>query len=225
MQFKQGANVFTSDGEKVGEIEQVVIDPKTDEVTHVVVEKGFLLTVDKVVPISLIGPATEDRVTLRENAGDLEALPDFEEKHYVMLDEDRLKEAYERGHPRPLHWYPPVRMSWWHSGGYLGYTGFFGYPAPPYVLKTERNIPEGTVALKEGAKVISRDDEHVGDVEAVLTDPDEDRATHLVISQGLLLKERKLVPTSWVSAVMSDEVHLAVGSRLIEGLQEYEPKD
>jgi len=222
MQFKRGADVFTSDGEKVGEIERVVIDPKTDEVTHVVVEKGFLLTVDKVVPISLIGPATEDRVTLREDAGDLEALPDFEDRHYVLLGDEGLKEASSRGYARPLHWYPPVRTTWWHGGGYLGYPGFFGYPVPPYVVETERNIPEGTVALKEGAEVITKGGEHVGDLEAVLTDPEEDRATHLVISQGLLLKERKLVPTSWVSTVMSDQVHLAVGVRLIEGLREYE---
>jgi sporulation protein YlmC with PRC-barrel domain len=225
MQFRRGASVFTSDGQHVGEIDRVVIDPKTDEITHVVVEKGFLLTVDKVVPISLIGPATENRVTLRENAGDLEALPDFEEKHYVLLDEKRLKEASSQGYPRPLHWYPPVRTMWWHNGGYLGYPGFFGYTMPPYVLETERNIPEGTIALREGAKVLSSDGKHVGDVEAVLTDPEEDRATHLVISQGLLLKERKLVPTSWISMVMSDEIHLAVGSHLIEGLQEYEPQD
>jgi len=223
MKFKQGANVFTSDDQKVGEIDRVVIDPKTDEVTHVVVEKGFLLPIDKVVPISLIGPATEDRVTLRENAGDLEALPDFQEKHYVLLDEKELKEASSQGYARPLHWYPPVGTTWWHTGGYLGYVGFFGYPGPPYVVETERNIPEGTVALKEGAKVISKDGEHVGDVEAVLTDPEEDRATHLVISQGLLLKERKLVPTSWASTVTPDEVHLTVGSRLIEELRKYEP--
>jgi uncharacterized protein YrrD len=225
MQFKRGANVFASDGQKVGEIARVAIDPRTDEVTHVVVEKGFLLTADKVVPISLIGPAAEDRVTLRENAGDLEALPDFEERHYVLLDEERLKKVSAKGYASPLHWYPPVGTTWWRSGGYLGYPGFFGYPVPPYVVETERNIPEGTVALKEGAKVVSRDGEHVGDVEAVLTDPEEDRATHLVISQGLLLKERKLVPTSWISTVLPDEVHLAVGAHLIEGLREYELQD
>jgi sporulation protein YlmC with PRC-barrel domain len=225
MQFKQGANVFTSDGQKVGEIDRVVIDPKTDEITHVVVEKGFLLTVDKVVPVSLIGPATEERVTLRENAGDLEALPDFEERHYVLLDEEKVRNVSSRGYSRSLHWYPPVGTMWWHNGGYLGYPGFFGYPVPPFVVETERHIPKGTVALKEGAKVLSSDGEHVGDVEAVLTDPEEDRATHLVISQGLLLKERKLVPSSWISTVMADEVRLAVGSHLIEGLREYEPQD
>jgi len=223
MRYEQGANVYTAEGDKIGEINRVVMDPKTHEVTHVVVQKGFLFTVDKVVPVSLIGPAIEDRVTLRENAGDLEALPDFEETHYILLSEEEEKAATEQGQARPLYWYPPAGALWWRSGGYLGFPGLF-YPMPPYVVETERNIPDGTVALKEGAKVISADDEHVGDVEVMLTDPQENRVTHLVISKGLLLKERKLIPTSWVSIVMSNEIHLAVGSSVIEGLRDYEPE-
>lgn len=89
MQFTEGAKVFTADGERVGAIDRVVLKPDTKEVTHLVVQKGFLFTEDKVVPMSLVGPATEDRVTLREDAGDLQALPDFEESHHVPLDRGR----------------------------------------------------------------------------------------------------------------------------------------
>ena len=60
---------------------------------------------------------------------------------------------------------------------------------------------------------------------SVLTDPQENRATHLVIAKGLLSTTRKLIPTSWVSVVMPEEVHLAVSSGLIERLREYEPKE
>lgn len=215
MQFKEGASVFTWDGEEVGDIDRVVLDPKTKEVTHVVVQKGFLFTTDKIVPVSLIDVATEDRVTLREDAGDLEALPDFEEKQYFPITEIEEREVSPTGYVRPLYWYPPAGLTWWGAPSY-------GYPLPPYVIRTERHVPEGTVALEEGATVVSSDGEHVGDVEAVLTDPEGDRATHLVISRGLLLTETKLVPTTWVSTVMEDEVHLAVGSRLLNALPEYQ---
>jgi len=221
MQFKEGASVFTSEGQRAGQIDRVVIDPKTKEVTHVVVQKGFLFTTDKVVPVSLIGAATEDRVTLRKDAGDLQALPDFEETHYVPVSAAEAREMLPAGYVRHLYWYPPTSFTWW---GSLGYPARYGYPIPPYVARTERHVPEGTVALEEGAKVLSRDREHVGDVDAVLTDPEKDRATHLLISQGLLLKEHKLVPTTWVSTVLGDEVHLSVGSDLLEGLPEYHPQ-
>ena len=221
MRFEQGEDVYTAQGDKVGEVARVVIDPKTDEVTHVVVKKGFLLTVDKVVPISLIGPTVENHVTLRETAGDLEALPIFEETHFVPLGEEKGQETAAEEQARSSYWYPPTGTLWWRAGGYLGYPGLF-HSMPPYVVEVKSNIPDGTVALKEGAKVLSMDDEHVGNVETVLTDPIENRATHLVISKGLLLKERKLVPTDWISVVMSDEVHLAVGSDVIQGLRKYE---
>jgi sporulation protein YlmC with PRC-barrel domain len=46
MQFKENAEVFTSTGEKDGRIDRVVIDPNSNELTHLVVKKGFLFTKD-----------------------------------------------------------------------------------------------------------------------------------------------------------------------------------
>ncbi len=217
MKFKEGANVFTAEGDKVGEIERVVIDPVTDEITHVVVEKGFLFTTDKVVPIDLIANTTGGRVALRRGVKDLESLPDFQKQHYVAAG------AYPSGYVPPLHWYPPVGSRWWGYPASLPYPYTMGYPAPPFVIQTERNIPEGTVPLKEGAEVIGSDGEHVGDVERVFADPQSERATHLVIAEGLLLKERTLVPTTWVRSVQEDEVHLVVDAEFLDALPEYEP--
>jgi uncharacterized protein YrrD len=78
--------------------------------------------------------------------------------------------------------------------------------------------------LKEGAKVLSEDDQYVGNVEQVLTDPEADRATHFVIAQGLLLKARKLIPIEWVADLGADEVHLAVDAKLLEELRDYHPQ-
>ena len=79
------------------------------------------------------------------------------------------------------------------------------------------------VALAEGAKVLSEDGEHVGNIETLITDPNE-RVTHLVISSGLLMKERKIIPSHWLGSVTEDEVHLSVESRLLERLPEYRPE-
>jgi uncharacterized protein YrrD len=222
MQFAEGAKVFTADGEKVGTIDRVVLEPDTKEVTHLVIKKGFLLTEDKVVPMSLVGPATEDRVTLREDAGDLEKLPDFQETNYVAVEPvgPRLDPQPAPGSPRwarPLYFYPPLG-SWWTTAG------FADHAKPRYVARTEKHIPEGTVALEEGAKVIGSDGEHIGDIERVFTDPLVDRATHLLISEGLFLKEKKLIPTKWITNILEDAVHLSVDSDFVESLPEYQPQ-
>jgi uncharacterized protein YrrD len=210
MKFKQHATVITSEGKEVGRIDRVVVDPNTKEVTHVVVRKGFLFTEDKVVPISLIKVATDEGVTLREDLGDLQDLPVFGETHYVSADED----GGSAGGPPPLYWYQPI-------GDFSTVT--HGVAAPPrYITEIKTNIPDETVAVSAGAKVISADDKHVGNVEQILTDPQADRMTHLVISKGLLLKERKLVPASWVRVMSEEQVYLAVGSRLLEALHPYQ---
>jgi uncharacterized protein YrrD len=221
MQFTEGAKVFTADGEQVGTIDRVVLEPDTKEVTHLVVQKGLLLTEDKVVPMSLVGPATEDRVTLREDAGDLDKLPDFEESHYLPVEPARPERgpkptAGSAYGARPLYLYPPLG-AWWTAAGYADYA------RPKYVTKTRKNVPEGTVALEEGATVVGSDGEEVGDIERIFTDPLEDRATHFLISEGLVLKEKKLIPTRWMSQVFEDEVHLSVDSEFVDSLPEYQP--
>lgn len=161
MQFKTGADVFSGEGEKIGTISRVVIDPRTTEVSSLIVGKGVLFRTDKVIPVTLIDLDFEDRIVLKKTNQDiLEDFPDFEIAHYVPLDEpdnpyhDDIEASY---------WYPPVHL-WWTTGNYVG------YPMPEFILKTEKDIPEGTVALEEGAKVISRDGEHVGNVEEIITD-------------------------------------------------------
>lgn len=215
MQFKEGADVYTSTGEKAGDIDRVVIDPLTDEVTHLVVRKGFLFPEDRVVPVDLIYSATEERVTLRD-VEDIEDLPVFETTQYIPANQLPDTAYHRPGYVAPYYWYSHPGAMWWGAGPYPL------YPPPPYVTEVRRNIPEGTVPLKEGAKVITSDDEVVGNIERIFAEPSQDRATHLLISQGLLLKERKVVPTSWIMTVMEDEVHLGVSSDLIEGLPEYE---
>ena len=212
MQLKEGADIYTAEGKRVGSLDRVVLDPRSKEVTGIVVRKGVLFGEDKVVPISLVATVTEGNVNLRPGAGDLEELPNFIETEYVPSGVHGAPRTGERD----VYWYPPVGFTSW------GAPAAVNQPVPEYVLETTRNIPEGTVALKRGAKVLSSDDQRVGDVEEILTEPTADRATHLVISEGLLLKEKRLIPTQWISSVLEDQVVLAVDSDVIENLPEYQ---
>ena len=216
MQFKKGAEVFSGEGEKIGTLNRVVIDPRTREVSSLVVGKGILFRTDKVIPTSLVDLDMEDRIVLKKTNQDiLEDFPDFETAHYVHLDESD-NPYYES--VDASYWYPPVQPGW-------ALSSYPEYPLPESVLKTEQDIPEGTVALQEGAKVISRDGEHVGNIEQVITESQEKRVSHFVVSEGLLLKERKLVPAVWVTDVAEDEIHLSVESSLFDRLPEYQTTD
>jgi uncharacterized protein YrrD len=218
MQFKQGANVSTYDGKNVGSVDRVVLNPKTKEVTDIVVRKGILFNEDKIIPLDLVASATEDKVTLRRDAADLDKLPPFEEVHYIPLDKSEATTAdYPAGWAMPFYWYQPL-------------VGSMSYPeyAPayvnqqPYRTQTQQNIPEDTIALKEGARVISEDDQYVGNVKRVFTKSDTDRASHFLISEGVIFKDHKLVPTSWIHDIQEDEVHLNVNAATLKNLPEFQ---
>jgi uncharacterized protein YrrD len=217
VKFKSNANVLTANGDKVGEVQRVVVDPKTKQITHVVVRKGFLFSEDKVVPINLIASATDESVRLRDDAGDLEALPEYIEKHYVLVNERELGRPQPSDAAAATYWYPPFATS---------VVSEQTEPAlaekPAFIEREKYNIPEGTVALQEGVKVVAANDEHVGDVEEVLTDAQADRVTHFVIAEGLLYKDKKLVPSRWVSRISAEEIQLAVSSSCLERLPEYQ---
>ena len=118
VEFREGTDVLTASGEKLGEVERV-IDPRTREVTHIVVKKGFLFTEDRVLPIEVVDSADGEQVVLSQNVGDdLEAWPVFEETYTIPIDQmpntDTLGPPGETARtvsarPAPAYyWYPPA---------------------------------------------------------------------------------------------------------------------
>lgn len=207
MKFKYGTDVINHEKEKVGEIESVVIDPETDEISHLIVQEGLLLKEDKVVPISLVANVNQDQIKLHDFAGDFDEFPAYQEMHYVPIHQ--LDSVQFDPKLTPLYAYPP-----------LGKSGFHLSPALEVVVE-EENIPTSAKLIDEGANVITLDEHHVGNVEEVIFDPDSDRATHLVISKGLLLKDEKLIPVNWVKEYDQQKIKLFVDSAVIENLPEH----
>lgn len=212
MRLVKGADVYSSSGEKIGTLSRVVIDPNTNEVTHLVIERGLLFTTDKLVPIGLFNSENQEKIILLDSDLDLTALEDFQNDDYVNLGPTE----YSQGEVESSYWYPPINYAWWRTG-----TQMLSPPMPLYTVRAAQNIPEGTVALEEGARVVSADDKHVGNIEQLIVDSQDNRVTHLVISEGLFFKEHKLVPVLWISTLGEQQVRLSVNSRTLERLPAY----
>lgn len=205
IQLQKDAPVLTADGQPVGSLERVVVNPKTNVVTDIVVRTGGLFDREaKVVSLDLVAETTADQIALREEAGELKSMPLFEER--------RLVEAKGELDLPPQNVSPVIP----------GYPGLGSSdarsPGEKFVTQMEQNIPDGTVAMKEGARVITHEGKHVGNVERVIADPAVDQVTHLLISSGLLSKEQRLIPMKWVTALSEEEVHLRVKKDTVEKL-------
>lgn len=217
MKYNYGTEIYSFGGKKVGELENVVIDPSTKEVTDLVARKGFLLTSDKVIPISLVMEADEGHIKLYDFKGSYDDLDDFIELHYVKVhNEEEEESSDEYGRKMvPLLAYMPA--------GYAGLSyaniSRSSLGIEPQLVK---NVPEGTKNISKGAHVLGMEGKHVGNVEEVIVEPESNTITHFVISKGLLFKDEKLIPASWVSGFDDHQLKLVVNSKVIEELPEYE---
>jgi hypothetical protein len=168
--------------------------------------------------MSMVGPATEKTVTLWQMAEDFDAFPDFREEDYVAAEVQAGRETpstQASASARPLYPYPPFVLP-----GKL--SGQKPYAVPEYVMPVETNIPDGTVALAAGATALGSDGEAAGDVERIFVDAETEEATHLLIVSGFLMKERKLVPVSWIRRINEESVELSVESAVVRSLPDYE---
>lgn len=203
MEYREGVPVYAPDGQQVGKVDHVVVDPVSRSVTHIVIRQGRLLPEDKLVEVGQISTAGEEKVVL---AAEPESLPLFEETHYVPLDEATREQ-----------WgvdLVPLLWGGWRTGG-----GTFLDMAQ----RTERHIPEGEVAIAEGARVEDLNGEHVGRVRELITEAGSGRLTHLVVEAGHLWgKHTKAIPIGWVSGFGETHVTLAVGVRTLEGVPAHE---
>ena len=210
MEFQENTKVYSSDGKELGHVSRVVVDPVTNHVSHVIMRSGLMGT-ELVFESDLVGQATRERVGLRRSAEELKDLPAFEVERYVPADLDSQLPTAE---PPAMYWYPVTPMT-------DGFGGTFVRPLEVPIV--ERNIPKYAVPLREGARVIASDGRHVGEVHEVVVDRASKQLTHFVITKGVLFKEHKLVPASWIKDIAEDEVRLGVSTGVLHALREYQP--
>jgi uncharacterized protein YrrD len=78
MHFRENADVLTSGGEKIGRIERIVVDPATEEVTHLLISRGTFSKEKKMIPSMWVRDIFENSVRLSVKNEVIENLPDPE---------------------------------------------------------------------------------------------------------------------------------------------------
>lgn len=224
MELQKDAMIVTHDGREIGHLDRVAINPRTKEVSHLVVRKGMLFPVDKVIEMMHVGEVTPERITLRPELGDPEFLPLFQVKHYVSTNDPMAQDAGLGKAFAP-------RGYWTAPAGDLGGVPVRGIPdaalplpkIPPTgtELEVAQNIPESTVALKEGAKVVSEDGTDVGNIVRIVADAATGKATQFLIATGKASKDHKLIPADWIGEVKEKEVQLLVPAHVLDEMSSH----
>jgi sporulation protein YlmC with PRC-barrel domain len=184
------APVHCSDG-LCGHSTEVVLDPKTDEVTHLVVKDHRIPHAERLVPISLVQDTTPHLILLRCNREKLAQLEPFvsvqarreQIPHYIA----------DLGEPVPV-------------------------PETHWVTTKHKAIPWGELGVHRHARVEALD-AHVGQLDGFLVEPATEHITHLVLREGHLWGEKDVtIPVSEIDRIEETVIHLKLDKHSIEAL-------
>ncbi len=208
LNFDIGARAHCHDG-LCGKLVRLVVNPATEVVTDLIIEKGFLQKHDRVIPISAVQSTADGEIRL---AMESQSLNDFPEFRRVEFRVPRL--GWDSSRHKPEH------ARYWMSP-YGTLSGQSVFPA------SRQHFNEG-VAF--GSKVIGRGTKvrcirgGAGKVDQVLVDCAEGHITHLVVKRNLLA-EYHVVPVEMIQLVEDDGVTLNVSRDQVLALPRYYPRD
>lgn len=195
MDISINAKVHCKDGE-CGQITCVIVNPVTDDLTHIVVKEKTFPYEERLVPMKFVQSATSDAVLLNCFKADLSHMEHFFKHEYVELD--RSYGAYAAQHYVYLPYASPV------DNDYLD-------------IKHER-IPVGRLAIHRGAEVEAVDG-RIGKVDEFLLEPDSGHITHLIMREGHIWDQKEVsIPVSDIDHVEDDTVYLTASKNEIATL-------
>lgn len=206
MRLELGSPVNCSDG-PFGELTDIVIDPTTRRVTHLVVAPDGDHGKAKLVPIELVNAGDEGPgITVSCSVEEAGKLDTVEEYAYLRLGESPdLGPGWDVGVEsvlaHPYYGYGP--------GVGIGYEAVPVEP-DPHVQMTYDRVPKGEVEIRRASEVASSDGHSLGKVDGFVVG-DDDSITHFVLERGHLWGKREVtIPISAVANVYNDAVSLSL---------------
>ena len=201
MRLDLGSPVRCSD-DAFGELADIVIDPRTRCVTHLVVQPQRREGQTRLVPIARARAGEDADATIslemhRRGDEPVRARPRIE---YVRLGEARVEDP---------NWDVGIEEALALPSS-SGVDVFNDVDIDPHVMLSYDRIPIGDVEIRRASSVTSADGHHLGHVDGFVLDGDQQIA-HLVLEHGHLWGKRELaIPVDAVGKVETDAVTLTL---------------
>lgn len=189
----------------------VVIDPLTRTVSHLVVQPEHRSGLARLIPIADL-EADEKKGCLRCSA-ELDTYPLVEDRQFVRMStpiavEDDWAVGIE--HVSALPYYSAD------FGEFESLTNY-GDEEDPEVGITFHRIPKGEVELRRSSEVVSADEKALGRLDGFVVA--DDHITHVVLERGHLWGRHEVaIPVSAVQSFSNDEVLLSLSKAEVETL-------
>lgn len=202
--FHVGAQVHCTDGE-CGRLHKVVVDPHTQRVTDLVVERGFVLPTDRVLPADLVERTRNGDVYLGITENALKTYPEYREVEFT-----EPAPGVKAGH------YNKDDVRCWQNAYRLACSE----PVIPLVKKKVHVGVDADLAVIERGTPVKNGQGTIGKVDHLLADAKDGEITHLVVRRGLI-PYYPILPVSALQQVSDEAVTVDLTEKEIDDLVRY----
>lgn len=205
MNIPMNVDVYCSDGQ-CGHSSQVIVDPTTKQVTHLVIKEKRFPHTEYMAPVEQIMDSTPDMIKLRCTIAGLATMDPFIHIDTIYTNAEGMG----------------------YSARDVGLTGALGmgYATWPQhdagerftvTVKTEA-VPAGKVALTQGAHIHARDGQ-IGRLDGFLTVAATGQITHLLLREGHLWGQTDVtIPAAQIDHLDEENIYLKLDKASISAL-------
>jgi uncharacterized protein YrrD len=188
-----GSDIYGNDGEKLGVVDSLVIEPDNGSINSVIVRKGLFFPTDKILPASSVTSIDDKGVHVNLSKADVEQLTEYMDAEYV-----------------------------WPPAGYYGNYGYMWPATSTYAadLMVDSEVEErhpGSIILSEGTLVVDNDNNDVGRITEMATD-DRGRVTGFRVEEGFFRHHEHYIPANLVDTADGVVVRLKVPKDRLESI-------
>ena len=212
MRIDLGMDVVTSDGDKLGTVEKLVLDGNSKQISKLIVSGGFLGGEDRIVDVSMITGQNADTIQISLPKSEAEELPTYVTEQYVDVPEDDY-DALPFGMPAATGAGFYLYGAPYAGRGYEGTSDslFNAAPADAPVVENRSNLEETDALISTGTDVVGADGEKVGSIEEVFVD-EHGQINGFLVKKGFIFTHDVRIPMDWVREVNGDTVHLSISA-------------
>ena len=219
--LRAGADVYSSDDHKLGELKRVVLKRSDLTITHIVVDIGFLrsgrslwegglgLDYDRIVPMADVARSSRDRIDLAITDEQFKAEPEYTEEGFEPIADPSPGELDANDLAIRAESIADAISS-----------------TPGAWVTVRLNKDPNSVDIVEGTDVWRLEPhQKMGDVKRVLLDETTGQLRGLVISRGFILKHDVVIPARFIAELDDDIVRLDISDIEIQTLRPYQEGD
>jgi len=194
MDIPLNVDVHCSDG-RSGRSTHIIINPTTEQVTHVVIQEQWPSRTERLVPVGWIVATTRDVIVLNHTREQFTQLDPFNQTDFIQRDVPH----YATDPALTLVW--PYTVS-----------------TKKIIEDTHRTIPPEELAVRRGARVRATDG-RIGQVDEFLINPQNGHISHLVLRECLPWdKKHVTIPITDIERIEENTVHLKLDKKSVKAL-------